>query len=40
MKRFISLLLARLLPKGWVSFKYSEDAEYNDLITVEWLDNP
>jgi len=45
---FISLLLARLLPKGrgyargggWVRFKYSEDAENNDPITAVRLDNP
>ena len=24
---------------GWVRFKYSEDAEYNDPITAEWLDS-
>ena len=24
---------------GWVRFKYSEDAEYNDLITAVRLDN-
>jgi len=45
---FISQLLARPLPKGrgyargggWVRFKYSEDAEYNDLVTAVRLDNP
>jgi len=25
---------------GWVRFKYSEDAEYNDFITAVKLDNP
>ena len=24
----------------WRRFRYSEDAEYNDLATAEWLDNP
>jgi len=24
----------------WGRFKYSEDAEYNDLVTAEWLDSP
>jgi len=41
-------LLARPLPKGRgyargggrEIFKYSEDAEYNDLTTAERLDNP
>ncbi|GEM_PF-7132452 len=37
---FIFLLLARVLPKGWVRFKYFEDAEYNNLVTTEWLDSP
>jgi len=41
MGSFISLLLVRPLPKGgWVRFKYSEDAGYNDLVTAEWLDSP
>jgi len=35
MGSFIFLLLARALPRGeWRRFKYSEDAEYNDLITA------
>jgi len=37
---FIFLLLARPLPRGWVMFKYSEDTEYKDLVTAEWLDSP
>ena len=37
---FISLLLARPLPRGRGRFKYSEDAGYKDFITAEWLDNP
>ena len=37
---FSFLLLVRPLPKGWWGrFKYSENAEYNDLVTAEWLDS-
>jgi len=28
----------RPLPRGWVRFKYSEDIEYNDLVTAVRLD--
>jgi len=30
----------RIRKGRWVRFKYSEDAEYNDLVTAVRLDNP
>jgi len=36
----IILLEAPSVRRGeWVRFKYSENAEYNDLVTAEWLDS-